>query len=79
MNDNIKKVICARQSTNLKILEILNDYFTMYPDMRFGQALANLNIIEYDLDKQTHDVIDPFYDESVETFNRIPDIFKNLV
>ena len=47
MTENIKKKIDNRQYANLQILNKLRDYFLAHPDMRFGQALANLNIIEY--------------------------------
>ena len=60
MTKNIKKNISERQNANLQILNELHDYFLAYPDIRFGQALANLNIIEYDRTKLTPEVIDPF-------------------
>lgn len=36
----------ARQKANFEILELLNEYFTEYPEMRFGQAIVNLIGIE---------------------------------
>lgn len=32
------------EEANKEILRILTDYLTRYPDIRFGQALYNLNI-----------------------------------
>lgn len=34
----------TRQEANFKILNQLKDYFTLYPDLRFGQGLYNLGI-----------------------------------
>ncbi len=35
-----------RQTSNLLILTILSDYLKKYPDIRFSQALLNLNIVK---------------------------------
>ena len=42
MTENIKKKIDNRQAANLKIVDMLRDYFLAHPRIRFGQALANL-------------------------------------
>lgn len=34
----------TRLEANLKIVQILTAYLKQYPDLRFGQALSNLNI-----------------------------------
>ncbi len=34
-----------RYSANMEILDILKEYLTTYKDIRFSQALFNLNII----------------------------------
>lgn len=73
MTEEIKKKITGRQTANLQILDMLKNYFLAYPDMRFGQALANLNVIEYDRSKLTPEVVDPFYDESVDILQRVSD------
>ena len=79
MTDNIKKKIEKRQSLNLQILNKLHDYFLAFPDARFGQALANLNIIEYyDKYKLTPEVIDPFYEESVDTLEKVNKTFEKI-
>jgi len=41
---NIKK--SNRQTANFEILNELSEYFTKYPDIRFNQALFNLNVLE---------------------------------
>ena len=71
MTKNIKKNISERQNANLHILNKLHDYFLEYPDIRFGQALANLNIIEYDRTKLTPEVIDPFFEESADILEKV--------
>ena len=76
MTEEIKKKIAERQNANLQILDKLKNYMLTYPDMRFGQALANLNIIEYDRAKPTPEVIDPFYDESVDILQRVTDTIE---
>ena len=71
MTKNVKKNISERQNANLHILNKLHDYFLAYPDIRFGQALANLNIIEYDRTKLTPEVIDPFFEESADILEKV--------
>ena len=78
MTNNIKKKIEKRQSSNLQILNKLHDYFLSFPDIRFGQALANLNIIEYDKSKLTPEVIDPFFEESVDTLEKVNKTFEKI-
>lgn len=78
MTENIKKKIDNRQASNLKIVDMLRDYFISFPESRFGQALANLNIIEYDRTKLTPEVIDPFFEESVDTLEKIKNTVEKM-
>lgn len=78
MTNDIKKKIEKRQSSNLQILKKLHDYFLAFPDIRFGQALSNLNIIEYDKSKLTPEVIDPFFEESVDTLEKVNKTFEKI-
>lgn len=74
MEDNIKEMISNRQSANLDILTKIEEMVLNYPDLRFGQILVNLNIIEYQRNPASFDIIgvkDPFNEESVITLNRI--------
>ena len=75
MDPSIKNKINKRLESNIKILEIIKNYCEKYPEMRFGQVLANLHIIEYD-DTQLHNVIDPFFDEPVDILNKIHKKYK---
>ena len=79
MTKSIKKNISERQKANLQILNKLNDYFLAYPDIRFGQALANLNIIEYDRTKLTPEVIDPFFEESADILEKVNKTIEKII
>ena len=79
MTKSIKKNINERQKANLQILNKLHDYFLAYTDIRFGQALANLNIIEYDRTKLTPEVIDPFFEESVDTLEKVNNTIEKII
>lgn len=78
MTEDIKKKIDNRQYANLQILDKLRDYFLAFPDIRFGQALANMNIIEYDRTKLTPEVIDPFFEESVDTLEKVKNTVEKI-
>ena len=78
MTENIKKKIDERQNVNLQILNKLHNYFLSHPDVRFGQALANLNIIEYDRTKLTPEVIDPFFEESADTLEKVKNTVEKM-
>ncbi len=60
-----------KQELNFKILEILQDYLTQNPDIRFGQALHNLNIATHrlldDKENRPYNNIDIFYEEPEQT------------
>lgn len=79
MTKDIKKNISERQNANLQILNKLRDYFLAYPDIRFGQALANLNIIEYDRTKLTPEVIDPFFEESADILEKVNNTIEKII
>ena len=60
-----------RQKYNKLILETLSKLVEKHPDLRFGQILANAEIITY---KNDYDEIvprDPFYEESEITWKRM--------
>ena len=72
---DIKKIVEIRKEYNEKILKELTDYLTKYPDIRFGQALINLNIIEIDEINSTllfgPKYKDPYNDEPITIYNRL--------
>lgn len=71
MDAKIKEMIEKRQNANVEILQMIGDSVMKYPDLRFGQILANLGIIEYDYDMNKVTPKDIFYEEPVITLNRI--------
>lgn len=73
MDAKIKEMIDNRQKSNVVILQMLGEAVMKYPDLRFGQILVNLGIIEYERNTYDETLItkDPFYEESVITLNRI--------
>lgn len=73
MDARIKEMIDKRQEANVEILQMLGEAVIKYPDLRFGQILANLGIIEYERNTYDETLItkDPFNEESVVTLNRM--------
>jgi hypothetical protein len=68
---NIKKITEVRKSYNERILKELKDYLERYPDIRFGQALINLNILEMTDDNDKPQIKDPFNEEPITIYNRM--------
>jgi hypothetical protein len=76
---DIKQKIAQRQAANRDILAHLYTLVELYPDLRFGQILVNLDVIQYQRDPASFDVIgikDPFNEESVETLQRVNNTIK---
>lgn len=66
--ESFKDKIEKRQESNRLILNKLSEYVEKYPDIRFGQLLADLRIIQY---TAAGSVMDPWNDESVDILRRI--------
>ena len=66
----------ARLKCNYEILEIITIAIQKCPDMRFGQILANLNIIKYEQNTYDDSIItlDPF---NVESDKMLKDIKRS--
>lgn len=73
MDTKIKEMIEKRQEANVEILQMIGDAVMKYPDLRFGQILANLSVLKYEHDyiNDVSIVHDPFHEESVVTLNRM--------
>lgn len=71
--EKIKEMISKRQEANLDILNEIEEAVMKYPDLRFGQILVNLGIIEYDTNMYVGVCVakDPFNEESVVTLERM--------
>ena len=70
-----------RQKYNKLILETLSKLINKYPDLRFGQILANAEVIIYKNDYDETVPIDPFYEEPEVTWERMKNnkfAFKEL-
>ena len=61
----------TRKQANRAILLELYNLIEKYPDLRFGQILVDCDIIGYDITDNGVEVIDPFYEESELTLNRM--------
>lgn len=74
MDARIQQLIVRRQQANREILKNIEEMVNKYPDLRFGQILVNLGVIQYQRDPASFDIIgikDPFNEESVVTLNRM--------
>ena len=73
MDARIQQLIAGRQRANQEILRNIEEMVNKYPDLRFGQILVNLGIIEYERNTYDETLItkDPFNEESVVTLNRM--------
>ena len=60
-----------RQKYNKLILETLSKLVDKYPDLRFGQILANAEVITYKNEYDEMVVKDPFNEESKITWKRM--------
>ena len=62
-----------RQAANREILKDISEMVEKCPDLRFGQILVNLGIIEYERNTYDETLItkDPFNEESVTTLYRM--------
>ena len=70
----IKEKIESRESANKELLATLGAYLAAHPQVRFGQALVNLGIVQLIRDPASFDITgakDPFYEESVDMLKRI--------
>lgn len=61
----------TRQEANKVLLDKISKVVEAYPDWRFGQILYNLNIVRMDANRR---IMDPFYEESTETLEKIRDL-----
>ena len=78
MDSKITEMINKRQQANYDILAHLYTLVESYPNLRFGQILAMLDIIQYKTINKTGalgahviEPVDPFNEESVETLQRV--------
>lgn len=68
MNLNKWIKISRRYEANKKLVEILGMLVDQFPEQRFGQIICNYFLPEY-REK------DPFFEESVDTLNRLEEYY----
>ena len=83
MDSKITEMINKRQQANKDIIQHLTDMVNKYPELRFGQILAMLDIIQYKtinkigaLGAHVIEPVAPFHEESVETLKRVSNKIK---
>lgn len=77
MKEQYKWKIPKRKESNKELLRILADIIEDNPDLRFGQILFNWQFIIGDNDNGDIKIIDPFYEESVDTLKRVKSLIEN--
>lgn len=60
-----------RQKANFEIIQILSQYLMDNPDIRFGQALINLDFLVQVPDSFPPKYFSPFHEEPVQLLHRI--------
>lgn len=63
----------TRQEANMKILDMLEEYFIYYPDSRFNQAIVNFKLYPLAVQNSAH-----WYEESESTLKRLDSIARDL-
>jgi len=58
-----------------EIIEIISNYLEKYPDIRFGQALRNLDVTQYNYNTDVAVPVDNYNDSDKEILKRM----KNYV
>lgn len=58
----------------MEIIRLLANYVNMYPDMRLGQALQALEVIQKEGDENGLFLADNFYEEPQVTLERVKKI-----
>lgn len=78
MDSVIKTKIAMRQLANKQLLSILEQVVDNNPDLRFGQILLNYKFVKWELTEEGIKIHDPFYEEPVDTLNRVKSIIEEL-
>lgn len=85
MDSKITEMIEKRQQANRDIISHLSIIVESHPELRFGQILAMLDIIQYKtvnkigaLGAHVIEPIDPFHEEPVATLQRVENKVKQM-
>lgn len=85
MDSKITKMIENRQQANRDIISHLSNLVESHPELRFGQILAMVDIIQYKtvnkigaLGAHVIEPVDPFHEEPVLTLQRVENKVKQM-
>jgi hypothetical protein len=78
MDAIIKNKISRRQECNKELLRIFTEIVDKNPDLRFGQILFNFQFVKWEDVNKRIKILDPFYEESVDTLNRVKHLIGEL-
>ena len=85
MDSKITEMIEKRQQANRDIILHLSVLVESHPELRFGQILAMLDIIQYKtvikigaLGSHVTETVDPFHEEPVITLQRVENKVKHM-
>ena len=85
MDSKIIEMIEKRQQANRDIISHLSIIVESHPELRFGQILAMLDIIQYKtvikiggLGSHVTETVDPFHEEPVITLQRVENKVKQI-
>lgn len=85
MDSKITEMIDNRQQANREIISHLSTLVESHPELRFGQILAILDIIQYKtvnkvgaLGAHVIETVDPFCEEPVVTLQRVENKVKQM-
>lgn len=85
MDSKMAEMIDKRQQANRDIISHLSILVESYPELRFGQILAMLDIIQYKtvnkigvLGAHVTETIDLFHEEPVVTLQRVENKVKQM-
>lgn len=71
IEDKLKSLKESTSTESIQILQILSDYLNENPSIRFGQALFNLGINEFDSSKNTPTLRDIYNDTDKRILDRV--------
>lgn len=78
MDSVIKSKISMRKIANKQLLSILEQVVDNNPDLRLGQILFNYQFVKWEITDDGIKIHDPFYEEPVDTLNRVKSIIEEL-
>lgn len=76
MDEQYKWKIPKRKESNQELLSILQEIVNKHPELRFGQIISNLRVVDWGRKESGGvEMYDPFYEESVDTLKRVKEVY----